>query len=195
MENIIIQKRGSLYRKYTLLHDKIIVETKDLKKINKYEVSLDRIGFRLQYQAESGALIIKIISIFFLLCGIVFISLKIFGQLPEYSYPNVFALTILCFLFSFLFYIKKPQDDIFLVGGRNNLVFYRAIPNEEKVLEFINLIIAGSKNYMKEIHAKVDPTINEELFYSKLHWLKSIEVISEMEMEELKNEYRIKKLF
>lgn len=194
MDNVLEQKRGRTYRKHILLPDKILVETRTLSKNTKYEVKLDRIGNDIQYQSESDKGH-KIWFYFFLIMPLILLSLSITGQMPQYKLGFIIFISSLSFLCAMLRFIKKPQDDIFLAGGQNNLVFFRTIPNEERVLEFINQIQEAKKNYIKEKHAKVDVHLPEEVFIGKLNWLKSIEIIDETEFEELLNEYKIKKLF
>ena len=80
------------------------------------------------------------------------------------------------------------------MGGQINLEFFRTIPNEETVLEFINKVINTSKVYLRHKYGIVDVNIPEDVFIGRLNWLKDEEIISEKEFDELINEYNIKKL-
>ncbi len=48
-----IQKRGLNCRKFILTNDKIIIETTTYRKIDKYEVKLERLGFDIHYQSDN----------------------------------------------------------------------------------------------------------------------------------------------
>jgi len=90
---------------------------------------------------------------------------------------------------------KKHKDDIYLAGGQHSLVFFRTIPNEESVLNFINQVITTSRVYLKSKYGIVDINIPENVFLGQLNWLKEEEIITEKEFYELKKEYDVKKSF
>lgn len=46
------QQRGMNSRKFVLTSNKMIVETKTIRKIEKFEVKLDRLGLDIHYQAD-----------------------------------------------------------------------------------------------------------------------------------------------
>lgn len=84
-------------------------------------------------------------------------------------------------------FLTLHNDDIFITGGHQNLAFYRTIPNEETVLEFVEKIISTSKKYLKEKYTKVELSMSEEAFFSQLRWLQEREVITDLELKELMN--------
>ena len=59
------QKRGFNSRKFYLYPDKVIIESKTLRKIEKYEIKIDSIGFDTFYEADN-TLVGKIAFIVFL---------------------------------------------------------------------------------------------------------------------------------
>jgi hypothetical protein len=185
------QKRGLSLRKFTLLDDKVLVETKTLRKNQKFEIKLDNVGHEIFWQSDSTVLG----KAFFYVCiALPFVLIAI--TLVNHSIDNR-TLGINCFiwwLLALLNYLKQHEDDIYLVGGQRNLSFYRTIPSEEKVLEFVNEIISASKNYLKENYSVVDVTIPEDVFLGRLHWLKDRKIITDIEFHELKSEYNYKKL-
>ena len=191
MNKIIEQKRGLNLRKYTLQTDRILVETKSLRKNEKFEIMLDSLGSDISYKADSTI----VGKVFFYICLAIPIALtaalvagsKIDSGTLILNYVIWFGLAIANLL-------KQSQDDVFLVGGQKFLVFYREIPSEKEVLDYINEIIAASKDYMRAKYAKVDPDIPHDLFFARLLWLKERKIISESEYCDIKNEYELKKL-
>ncbi|MBK9421330.1 MAG: hypothetical protein IPN44_09805 [Flavobacteriales bacterium] len=97
-------------------------------------------------------------------------------------------------LIAIIAYFKQHQDDIFLVGGQINLTFYRAIPNEHDVLEFIEKTRNEVKAYLKERYAVFDATTTELDFYSRINWLREKEVISPAEFAEYKTNFDTQRL-
>lgn len=124
------QKRGLNFRRFILTSDKIIVETRTLRKNDKYEIKLDRIGLYTHYQSDNT--IAR--KIFFGVC-IALVVGSIFGIIYTANKDsNTWMFNaVLWFLMACFAYFKPHQDDIYLVGGQTNLVFYRDIPNEKKV--------------------------------------------------------------
>ncbi len=191
MNKILEQKQGANLRKYMLKEDKIIVETRSLRKNEKYEIMLDNIGLDKVYKSDSTILG----KIFFFFCLAVPIAMTI--ALLAGSQINTGTLVfnyVLWFGFAIVGYFKKSQDDIYLTGGARALVFFRTIPNEKEVSDFIDDIIAASKKYVKEKYAKVNIDIPQEMFFGRLNLLKEKDIITESEYQEIKKEYELKKL-
>jgi hypothetical protein len=185
------QKRGLNFRKFTLTSDKILVETRTLRKNHKYEIKLDRIGLDIHYQSDNTIAG----KIFFGICialvvGSVFSVFFTTGKDTNISIINAVLWTLMaCFA-----YFKPHQDDIFLVGGQTNLVFYRDIPNEKVVLEFIDKVKENVKIYLKEKYTIFDSTTGEQDFYSRINWLRDREIISYSEYVEYKTQFDTQKL-
>jgi hypothetical protein len=91
-------------------------------------------------------------------------------------------------------YFKQHQDDIYLVGGQTNLVFYRNIPNEKAVMEFIDKVRDQVKIYLKEKYTTFDITTSEQDYYNRINWLRDREVISSAEYAEYKALFDTQKL-
>ena len=192
MKTVFEQKRRLSLRRYTLYSDKILVETKTLRKNQKYEIKLDKIGKDIHYQSDS----IIIGKIFFYVClAFPVVLWIIYFIVPEQMDKGVATVnTVIWWFLALLNILKQHEDDIYLSGGQNSLVFYRAIPNEETVLDFIHKVINTSRSYLRDKYATVDTNIPEDIFVGRLFWLKEEEIISENEFYELKKEYSIKKL-
>jgi hypothetical protein len=185
------QKKGVNVRKFLLTPDKIIVETKTLRKNSKYEVKLERLGLDLHYQSDSTIAG----KIFFGLCIALVIG-SIFGifystgkDINTWIFNAVLWTLIACFA-----YFKPHQDDVYLVGGQTNLVFYRNIPDEKVVLEFIDKIKEHVKSYLKEKHTIFDSTTLEQDYYNRINWLRDREIISYSEYIEYKTHFDTQRL-
>lgn len=188
---VLEQKRGFNYRKHTLFSDKVVVETKSTRKIDKYEIKIEKLGFQTQYQADNtlpG-------KIFFAVCMVIPVALIISELLLHNVGTRNLLINCVCWfglaLFSFL---KQHQDDIFLVGGDKNLIFYRNIPSEQKVLDFIELVIKATKDNIKSKYLSFDPNTPDEEYLARLNWLKETEMITEEEFENYKIDLEIKRL-
>ena len=191
LDKVFVQKQGANLRKYTLTEDKILVETRSLRKNEKYEVMLDNVGLDKLYKSDStipG-------KIFFFICLAIPIVLTIAKLLGANVDNNSIIINyVIWFALALVGYFKKSQDDIYLTGGQIALVFYRTIPSEKEVLEFIDKIIVASKKFVKEKYAKVNIDIPQEIFFGRLNFLLEKNVITESEYYEIKKEYELKKL-
>lgn len=190
MITVFEQKRFMSYRRHTLYNDRVVVETKTDKGKTKYEVKLEDLGFDLMYQSENRK-VVKITSavVIAILCWLV--SMLIAKHSPELN-GYIWAFVFPLILFTKLL-LEKGKDDLFLTGGTKNLVFYRAVPSEEKVLEFIQLINKTTKNKIKDNYlSEFDQ--NDDRYLDVLVWLKKRDIISPEEFEEYKLDFDIRRL-
>jgi len=176
-----------------LYYDKIEIETKTFAKNHKYELKLDRVGHDVLYESDS-VLLGKIIFYFCLVVGLLPLILKLTKIDINIDYSTIRVNFIVWYLLALIMFLKPHQDDIKLVGGQNIINFYRNIPSESKVLEYLNLVISNSKIYLKDKYSNVDTSFSEETFINRLIWLREREIISESEFLKLKEEYNFKKL-
>jgi len=191
MNEEFLQKRGLNFRRFVLTSDKITVETKTISKINKFEVRLDNIGLDIHYQADNTTVgkILFGVCVALTLGSIIGI---IFNNDKDGNVWIVNAVTwglIGCFA-----YFRQHQDDIYIVGGQTNLVFYRDIPNEKIVLEFIEKVKEQVKSYLKGKYTVFDSTTEDQDFYSRINWLRDREIISHSEYVDYKTNFEIQKL-
>jgi len=188
-----IQKRGFNFRKFFLYSDKVIIETRTLSKITKYEIKIDCIGFDVFYLADNAA-VGKLMFIICILAPIGLTVLRLFA-LQGIENGTLLISYLFCWGLAILNYLKEHQDDIYLKGTQNlDLVFYRNFPNEQEVKEFINLVVSTSKNYLKIKYFKFDDYTDENVFKNTMRWLLDKEIISVSEFEKINNEFQIKKL-
>ncbi len=191
MQTLLYQKRRPWSsRRFTLLHDRIIVETSTLRERHKYEVRLDRLGFDLVYRSDdtrAGKLMLY-------LCLLTPAAVTISSFFVPIVAKTQVMVWLLCYLFAFLNVLREHSDDIQLVGGEQALVFYRLVPNESAVLAFIEQVIASAKLYDREKYTRIDVAVPEEIFMARLHWLLQREIITEKELQDLINDFKVKRL-
>ncbi len=186
-----IQKRGTNYRKFLLYNDRVIVELKTLKKINKYEIRLEDLGFNKLYQADNTKPGKITSGIFFLIPFIVLIVSIVKHDIDIFFLVYI---SVMFFILAALIYFKQGQDDIYLTGGKQNLVFYRMIPNEPVVLKFIDEVILTTKEYLKDKYARFDDYTLEQSYINGLIYLKNQEIITSQEFQEFIDDYKTSRL-
>lgn len=86
------------------------------------------------------------------------------------------------------------KSDIIISGGASDVTLYDNIPSKEEVDTFVKSIIDSSNKFIYEKYSKVDPDLPEDSQMYILNWLLNREIITEKEYEQLKEEYRTKKL-
>jgi hypothetical protein len=101
---------------------------------------------------------------------------------------------VLCLMLALINLAKEHSDDIRLTGGEVELVFYRNVPDKVEVREYIEEVICMAKAYYRDKYTRMDPSISDEIFLGRLHWLHHREIITDGDLEELKNTWRLKKL-
>ena len=85
------------------------------------------------------------------------------------------------------------KDDVLIVNGPKIIRLFRTKPNEEKVMEFANSLIKAANDKKKEL--LINYELNEEQFMANIQWLLNMKLIDRPELEELRSEYQVKKLF
>lgn len=190
MKIVFEQKKPLQYRIHTLLKDRIIVESKSYGTVDKYEVKLDKIGLDLQYKRESllerniliaGGLLFLIISTVSYLMKAEFLFIQL---MVIYFSVGVIILVML---------LKEKVDHIFLVG-ETTLSFFRTVPSEEAVMQFIEKVKAQVKQYYREKYLTFDDDESEHLVLHRLDWLKESEFISQEEYDFFKSDYKTNRL-
>jgi hypothetical protein len=185
------QKRKFNYRKHTLYEDKVVVEYKTAKQTVKYEVKIDQIGYDIQYERENS-IHRKVTCLFFLIAPIIAIGMRFFIY-HKFDYATTALLFGMSYFLAFLIYMNEDKDDLFLIGQKN-LVFYRGIPSENEVLEFIDLVISISKKYFKSKYLIMDNHITEDEFIARLNWLLEMKIITSDELIDLNQDFKVKRL-
>lgn len=189
----LIQRQGSIKKEFELKGDKLFIKSKSLSKIEEYFVDIELVGEERYYKTHSrtGP---RIVAIFFF--GIPLTTLTAFlidGDKIENLPILIFALM---FGVGFgLLALKAPlKNELHLFGGSSNVMFLLNSPSKEEMEKFIQELITRSRNIILEKYSKVDPDLPEEIQISNFYWLKQRGLLSEDEYENLKMEYKSKRL-
>ncbi|WP_298339178.1 hypothetical protein [uncultured Algibacter sp.] len=187
----IRQRKGFETRSYKIDSDSEFVEVEynSIKDKLKYKIHLTEVGNEIQYEADNiivGKIFVGITSIITLICvGIYFL-----GN-PEKPGTYV-ANAIIWGALSIFGFLKPHKDDILIANGNKLIRLFRTKPNEEKVTEFAKNLIKIANNKKKEMLINFD--LEEEQFMGNMQWLMNMKMIGKSELEELKSEYKLKKL-
>ncbi|HEY9221706.1 MAG TPA: hypothetical protein VIO43_09050 [Lutibacter sp.] len=189
--NRIEQKRGFETRTYSIDSDNEFVEVEfnTIKDKFKYKIHLIDVGNQIEYEADNvifGKIFLLISSLITLIC----LGIYFFGN-PEKPGTYV-VMAIIWGAVSIIGYIKPHKDDILINNGNKLIRLFRNKPNEEKVLEFANYLIKVSNKKKKEF--LIDFELSEEQFMANILWLSNTKLIDKNELEQLKSEYKFKKL-
>lgn len=168
MQKVFIQKRGGSTRKFTLTDGKISVESKTIRSNVKYDVRLENLGSDIQYiedNTKQNRLAIAVAVCVPFLVWAVYLA----GDRKGDKAPLV-GVSVLSFTMVLINFFKQYRDDIILAGGRDNLVFFRKVPNEAAVLDFIEAIKAASLRHVasryinaQALHAQGTTSIHPDL--------------------------------
>ncbi len=187
----LIQKRGMNYRKHFLYEDRVLVESKTLRSVTRYEVKLDELGSDKTYQADNvtpGKISFAILILLPFLC----FAAQLFEH--KLQWPTLVFLTVTLWTLALLGYFKQNKDDVFLTGGKKNLAFYRDVPNEKEVLRFIQAILDTKKELLKKRLTRFDDHTQEFEFLARLNYLKNSDIITQEEFDDIYNDYKISRL-
>ena len=187
-----IQKRTwQTQRKFTLFQDRIVVESTSWRKINKFEVRLENLGFEIQYQADNTTY--WKIALRILIATTVFSFLGVLGAYGDHLFQWISAMVI-GFVMTTWVYFRPYQDDLFLTGGQTNLVLFRNLPTETAVFDFIEKIKGNYNSLLKEKYTAFTRDTPESDYYARLGWLLDNGIISSSEHTEYKVTFDIQKL-
>lgn len=187
----LIQKRGLNYRKYFLKDDRVVVESRNVAKVEKFEVKLEDIGYSKVYVADNPIAGKVMLGVSLLLPVLYLIS----GYL-EHSLQTAQTIMfmLLCGALALFSYMKQHRDDIYLTGGKQNMVFYRNFPSEDVVLGFMDEVTTASKEFLKNKYARFDAFTTDGDYSHRLTYLKEHEIITEHEYYSLLNDFKMSRL-
>ncbi len=189
--NEIKQRKGFETRSYKIDTDSEFVEVEynSIREKLKYKIHLTEVGNEIQYEADNviiGKIFVGITIIITLTClGVYFL-----GN-PE-NPGTYIANTIIWGVISIFLFLKPHKDDILIANGNKLIRLFRTKPNEEQVIEFANDLIKEANKKKKEM--LINYELGEEQFMENIQWLLSTRLIDKSEFEELKSEYKFKKL-
>ena len=88
----------------------------------------------------------------------------------------------------------RIKNDVSIVGGEQTITLYREIPSKPEVDNFVKIIIEKTRKTIRDKYFRIDLDIDEELQMNTFNWLLNNEYISKNEYEEVKLEYKNKRL-
>jgi hypothetical protein len=187
----IDQKKGLETRKFRINDetDNLEVEINSLKHKLKYNIKCINIGNEIEYEAEN-TIIGKFFLVVMLLITVFSLGVYFFGNAKN---PGSYIFSaILWGCLSLFSLLKSNKDDVLITNGSNVVRLFRDKPNEKEVMEFVNQLILMSNEKKKEFYINFD--LDENDFVGNINWLLNMKIIDKIKSEDLKTEYRIKKL-
>lgn len=189
--NHINQTRGFEKRSYSIDPNLEFLEVyyKSLKEKLKYKIDILEIGNEIEYEADN-LIVGKIATIIFAVLSLASIAIYFFGN-PE-SPGLLIASSIMWGALVLLSFLVPNKDDILITRGERVVRLFRNKPNEKEVIEFANNLIQTANVRKKEFLINFD--LNEEQFSTNIQWLRNMKIIDDSELENLKSDYKMKKL-
>jgi hypothetical protein len=189
------QKQGYRHREFNLEGNKLHVKTKTLGERNEYTIDLEYLGEEKQYQTYSNVAARIFGIIFYILLLTAFIG---FFQEDDWTASeNLGALFLAIFLLggigTWAFFTPR-RNEMYLVGGSTQVMFFLDSPSKEEMDNFVNEIITRSRKILVEKYSKIDPDLPEGIQINNFYWLKQRGLISEDDYEDLKQEYKNQRL-
>ena len=191
----LIQKQGSRRNELELDGSILHIKTKSMGEIKEWSVDVEYIGEERFYKTYSR-LGPRIIGVLFFIVSII----SIVGFLMEKDWSNgdnIGALILGIFLFGglgLLAFLTPLRNELYLVGGSAQVMFFLNNPSKEEMENFISEIIRRSRTALLEKYTKIDPDLPEEIQINNFYWLKQRGLISEEEYENLKQKYKTQRL-
>ena len=84
--------------------------------------------------------------------------------------------------------------EIRIVGGYETLTLFLDSPSEKEAIQFADHVIGRSKEVLQNKYGNIDPDLSEEVMFNQLNLLRIRNIISDTRFQELKSEYRMRKL-
>jgi len=190
---ILKQKQGYRRYEYELVDKTIKVKYTTEGKTKEWSVRLEDIGDSISYESHTrrwAYIFSSLIAAFLIFLTIsLFMSDDFNGNLPIVvgSYLIFGGLIPLLLL-------KPLKKEMHIVGGMITLTFFQNSPTVEEAEKFVNELIKRSRLLLVEKYGKIDPDLPEDTMMNQLNWLKNRNIISEQRYEQLKRDYKTKKM-
>ena len=190
---ILNQKQGFKRREFEITGNDLKVKSVTEGKIKEWTVKIENIGHEKVLESDSN--IVKYIGGFFFLGFATFFTTVFFTEHEHSFSPWVVIIVDVFFTGIFVLYLfGRKEKDLILKGGFSELTFFQDKPSIDEVNRFVNELIARSKKILIEKYGTIDPDLPEDTMMNQLIWLKNRDLISEDTYNELKHEYKTKKL-
>jgi len=187
------QKQGFNKKEFELQNETLLIKTKTNGEYKEWSVKVEHIGDTKYYQSSTklGPNIIGgICALFVLFVIIAFIR---DNNKAENLWIMLGVVAMFGSISALLLFIPKKKE-LHIIGGLEQVTFYPDSPGKKEVDEFIDQIINRSKKVLLNKYGKVDPDLPEETQMNQLNWLKNRDLISQETYEQLKQEYKTKRL-
>lgn len=188
----LMQKKLFSKRLFIIKENGLDVTIESPKGNSKYLLPFEEIGTRKFYKSASKTLPFIFISIIAIMLAIMIYS-YIFAE-KSMSTSTFWVNIILWPIIIVVVLLSTKQKNIYLVGTPRSVEFFDDLPNKEEVEHFLDILISKVKAYLKEKYGKIDLDIPEDMLMRNFLFLRNSEIITEQEFEELKNEYKQKKI-
>lgn len=191
----LIQKQGSRKNEFELTGNTLQIKTKSLGERKEWSVEVEYIGEErfLKTYSRIGPRIIGSIFLLVALISVIGFSLE-----KDWSNgDNIGALVLGVVLFGglgLLAFLAPLHNELILVGGSAQVMFLLDSPSKQEMENFIAEIIKRSRKVLLDKYGKIDADLPEETQFNNFYWLKNRGLISEEEYQELKQEYRERRL-
>lgn len=191
----LVQKQGSRKNEFELKDNTLYIKTKSMGEKKEWSVEVEYIGDERFYKTYSR-LGPRIVGSIFLLVAL--ISTVGFSLEKDWSNgDNIGALILGLVLFGglgLLAFLAPMRNELILTGGAAQVMFLLDSPSKEEMENFIAEIVKRSRKALLDKYGKIDVDLPEETQFNNLYWLKNKGLISEEEYQDLKQEYRSKRL-
>lgn len=191
--NELIQKKGLQRKQYKILDGKLYVNIKSTQEHNEWTCSLEELGLKKLYKKQPR-IILNISAAVCLTIVIAALLTYIFAPEQMEQRTMYFNIGIWGFLTAF-FLLIPTKNEIYLYGGTQDLSFFRNKPDEKTVDQFVDELIERTKQFLRNKYARIDKDLNKDVQIGNFNWLKNIEVITNEEFEELKEEANRQELY
>ncbi len=179
-------------RVFTIQNNGLDVNIESPKGNQKFLIPFEEVGTRKFYKSASKVVPYIVIAIF----GIILLILTYSYVFTESSMnEGTFLVNIIVWpIIILIIFLSSKQKSVFLVGSQRSIEFFADVPSEQEVENFLDKLIITTKVYLKEKYGKIDLDIPEEILIQNLLFLKNTDIITNDEYEELKKEYKLKKI-
>jgi hypothetical protein len=191
----LVQKQGSRRNEFQLEGNTLHIKTKSMGETKEWSVDVEYIGEERFYKTNSR-LGPRIIGIVFFLISIISV-VGFFMEKNLSNGDNIGGLILGVVLFGglgLLTFFAPMRNELYLVGGSAQVMFLLDSPSKEEMENFIREIIKRSRKVLLEKYGTIDVDLPEETQFNNFYWLKNRGLITNTEYDELKQEYRSRRL-
>ncbi len=183
----LIQRHLFCCNEYWLDDKFLVVEERSITEIKRKKIRLDDIGHKLKVEKVNEITTWPL----FILLGLTSFFLVIINVIDHSQHFPIWVwifMSVSCIWLSTLFFITPRTNKITLVAGAELVEFMLDNPSEKEVRAFIEEAIKRSTNLLIRKFSP-DPDLPEETVLYQLQWLRNMEIISNDEFFEMKNNY------